>query len=296
MYCSTRETVEEVCLNLQQSGYNASRYHAGLSDIERRDNQDDFLYDRARIMVATNAFGMGIDKSNVSFVVHYNMPLSIEGYYQEAGRAGRDGEPAECVLLYSGKDVRTNTWLLENARDNEYPDQKTKEECIERDIVRLRDMTFYCATKDCLRKYILRYFGETPPGYCGNCGNCSAHFETTDITIDAQKIISCVARMNERYGMSMLIDVLWGSKNDRLIYLGFDKLSTYGICERTAAQLRDIINHLISTGYLLREGDEYPVIKLGPNARDVLRGGKNVFMQLAKEEKQMRHTGTILVK
>jgi ATP-dependent DNA helicase RecQ len=286
VYCSTRAKVEEVCASLQQSGFNASRYHAGLSDIERHSNQDDFLYDRVQIMVATNAFGMGIDKSNVSFVVHYNMPLNMEGYYQEAGRAGRDGMPADCILLYSGQDVRTNLWLIDHARDVEYPDAETENMLKERDRERLREMTFYCSTSDCLRNYILKYFGETPPHYCGNCGNCNTNFETADITVDVQKIISCVARLKERYGVNMIIDVLRGSRNEKVLRFEFDKLSVYGISEKNDKQLREIINHMILSDYLIKTDDEYPLIKLGPRANEVLHDSASVHMKLSKEKEK----------
>jgi len=285
VYCSTRATVEEVCETLIQDGYSASRYHAGLSDRERHDNQDDFVYDRSKIMVATNAFGMGIDKSNVSFVVHYNMPKDVESYYQEAGRAGRDGEPADCVLLYSGQDVRTNLWLIENAREQEESDDDQQKELIlERDRAKLREMTFFCATNDCLRGYILKYFSESPQVYCGNCSNCNTNFETIDITVSAQKIISCVSRMKERYGLNMVIDTLRGSKNERLLRLGLDNLSTYGVCKESAHQLRAIMQHLILCGYLIKTDDEYPVIKLGGSAKEILQSDAVVQMKLPKEK------------
>jgi len=284
VYCTTRAAVEEVCLRLQHQGLSASRYHAGLLDTERRDNQDDFLYDRVQIMVATNAFGMGIDKSNVSYVVHYNMPMNLEAYYQEAGRAGRDGEPADCLLLYSGQDVHTNLWMIDNPRDVEYPDIETEKALKERDRKRLREMTFYCATKDCLRAYILKYFGERPSNYCGNCANCSAHFVTMDVTTDAQKIISCVARMKERFGVVTIVEVLRGAKTERVLRLGLDKLSTYGISDKSATQLRDIINHLILDDALIKTDEQYPVIKLGLKAADILRGHETVNMKLGKDE------------
>ena len=286
VYCSTRAAVEEVCERLNNSGFRASRYHAGLPDLERHENQDSFLFDRAAIMVATNAFGMGIDKSNVAFVVHYNMPKDIESYYQEAGRAGRDGEPADCILLYSGKDVVTNQWLIENGRDSSEDtyDEDVRRELIERERAKLRDMTFYCSTYNCLPNYILKYFGENPLTNCENCGNCKTHYESVDVTVTAQKILSCVVRMRERYGLNMVIDTLRGMKGEKILRFGLDKLPTYGICEESANQLRAVMNNLILNGYLIKTDDEFPTIRLGPRASEVLRDGSEVMMKLPKEK------------
>ncbi len=294
VYCSTRNTVEEVCDSLRQKGYNALRYHAGLPDRERQVNQDAFLYDKVQIMVATNAFGMGIDKSNVSFVVHYNMPKNIESYYQEAGRAGRDGENADCILLYSARDVRTNTFLIENNKDIEYPDAETEKMLKELDRQRLKEMTFYCHSNDCLRSYILKYFGEHPENYCGNCSSCNTNYEHLDITLEAQKILSCIVRVKGNYGIKIIIDILRGSKSERIKSLGFDKLSTYGISTFSESRLRDIINHLVLNNYLCSTNDEFPVLKPGERANEILRDKASIHMKLPKETLEKPSKSTVL--
>lgn len=283
VYCATRNAVEDVCDKLNAHGFNARRYHAGLSDRERCENQDDLLYDRAQIMVATNAFGMGIDKSNVNFVVHYNMPKNIESYYQEAGRAGRDGESADCLLLYGGQDVRTNTYFIENNKDATYPNPETEKMLKERDRQRLKAMTFYCHTNDCLRAYILKYFGEKAANFCGNCANCNTNFESLDVTSDAQKILSCVARANECYGVNMIINILRGSKNEKIMRLGLDELSTYNISIQPVKRLREIINQLVLDEFLYITDDEYPILKLGARASEILYENATVEMKLIKD-------------
>ncbi len=290
VYCSTRKTVEEVCDRLNEAGFSATRYHAGLSDEERRVNQDDFLYDRAAIMVATNAFGMGIDKSNVSFVVHYNMPKNLESYYQEAGRAGRDGERAECILLYSGQDVRTNQFLIENSSDLS-PDlsEEMRRAVKQKEKDRLKAMTFYCTAADCLREYILRYFGETAPNFCGNCSNCSTNFEIADITTEARKIVSCVYRIAQRnrsFGKTMIADILHGSKNEKIRQLGFQSLSTYGImADVPVHRIRTILDFLVQNEYLVLSDGDYPVVQLSDRSDEIIRGKMKVEMKLPKEAK-----------
>lgn len=287
VYCSTRKAVEEVCELLQKNGFAATRYHAGLDENERRRNQDDFVYDRTAIMVATNAFGMGIDKSNVSFVIHYNMPKNMESYYQEAGRAGRDGRSADCILLYSAKDVRTNQFLINNSEPNPVLTEDEQEEVRRRDRERLKQMTFYCTTHKCLRKFILEYFGDKGPERCEKCSNCLSNHENTDITVDAQKIMSCVARTGQRYGKKAICDVLRGSKNERLISAGLSRQSTYGImADCPEKRLRDIIDHLCENGYMTAQGDEYPILKLAPKSCGVLTGQETLRMMLEIPQKK----------
>ena len=292
VYCSTRKTVEEVCAKLSEAGYSATRYHAGLSDEERFANQDDFIFDRAKVMVATNAFGMGIDKSNVSYVVHYNMPKSIESYYQEAGRAGRDGEPAECVLLYSGQDVRTNLFLIESNQEISADlSEEMREAVRQKDRERLRSMTFYCSTNDCLRQYILQYFGEKSKNYCGSCSNCNCVFETIDITSEAQKIVACVYRLTQRsrsFGKNMIADILHGSKNEKILRFNLDTLSTHGVLSAISIhRIRTILDYLIENEYLCLTSDEFPVVTLCDRSGEIIKDLKPLSMKLPKEVKSV---------
>jgi ATP-dependent DNA helicase RecQ len=290
IYCSTRKKVESVCELLQDHGYSATRYHAGLEEEERTANQEDFLFDRKTVMVATNAFGMGIDKSNVSFVIHYNMPKSIEAYYQEAGRAGRDGADADCILLFGKQDVQTAMYFIEQAGENEEMDEAQRELIRQHDLARLDAMVGYCKTKLCLRAYILEYFGQKHPEICGNCGNCRGDFEALDITREAQMILSCVKRIRGKLGYSVGIStvgrVLRGSRDKKILEQGLDSLSTYGLMkDRTRTEVHEMMDHLEAEGYLLTE-PEYQILQLTPSAGQVLYQGKTVQMLVRKEEKQ----------
>lgn len=272
IYCSTRKKVESVCELLTAKGFSATRYHAGLSDEERIENQEDFVYDRKTVMVATNAFGMGIDKSNVSYVIHYNMPKNIESYYQEAGRAGRDGQEADCILLYGNADVQTCRYFIENTEPNPQLTPEQNEMFKLREEDRLKHMIFYCRTSDCLRGYMLKYFGDESEDNCGKCSNCLTKFETADVTIQAQKILSCIIRTGQNYGVAIIADVLRGKKNDKILKAGLDKQSTFGIMKDTKpTEIRYIIEKLEEQGYIVFVGAGKPIIRVTEMSYPVLK-------------------------
>ena len=284
VYCATRSGVEEVCQLLREHGVAATRYHAGLTDQERRENQDAFQYDRASVMVATNAFGMGIDKSNVSFVLHYNMPKSLEAYYQEAGRAGRDGSPADCILLYGPKDVQTALYFIENGGDNDLLSPEEREEVIRQDKLRLNAMVDYCKTTRCYRGVILDYFGQDHGATCGNCGNCLGDFVRTDVTIPAQMALSCVKRIRDKLGYAvgpaLLIAVLRGSRSGRVLSLGLNELSTYGLlAAKRQETVRALLDCLIQEGFL-RVDPAHGGVSLTAQASEVLFQGRSVIMSV----------------
>lgn len=283
IYAATRKEVDKIFELLCKKGFKAGKYHAGLSDSERSRTQNAFSYDEIRVMVATNAFGMGIDKSNVRFVIHFNMPKNMEAYYQEAGRAGRDGDRAECILLYGPSDIHIQKFLIEQGTQS--PERKAAE------YSKLQDMADYCHTSVCLRKYILEYFGEEADNECGNCGNCTDESELSDITTEVQKILSCVKRMGEQYGANLTANVLKGSSNKKVFQLGFEKLSTYGIMrEYTLNELVGLINLLAAEEYLYVAEGAYPVVRLGRRALPVLKGQERVMRKLRRKAKQEPQT------
>mgnify|MGYP000077460450 FL=1 len=290
VYCATRKNVESVCELLCDNGFSAARYHAGLDEYERRKNQEDFVFDRKNIMVATNAFGMGIDKSNVTYVIHYNMPKNIESYYQEAGRAGRDGGEADCILLYSPKDVRLNRFMIENSEGNDELTIEENEQIRERDFERLKYMTFYSTTNDCLRGFILRYFGGEKKAYCGKCSNCLSVHKLVDVTIDAQKIMSCIARTGQRYGKPVICDVLKGSKSEKILKAELNNQSTYGIMkEVTARHIFGTIDFLAEKEYISAD-NETEVLKLLPKSRNVLFGRERLVMKKVENSEKVVKT------
>ena len=287
IYCATRKNVDNIYELLKGKGVSVGKYHAGMSAGERKKMQDDFVFDYTSIVVATNAFGMGIDKSNVRFVIHYNMPQSMENYYQEAGRAGRDGLDAKCILLFSPQDIVINRFLLDH-KEMQDLDPADKETVRERDVRRLQVMERYCYTTECLRNYILKYFGENPEKPCQDCGNCLREFETLDMTEAAKKVINCVYEAKGRYGRQIIIDTVAGAKTARLEEIGAARYKSYGVLAGTNKNLlRRLIEQLVLEGYL-RVGD-YQVLKLGD-----ISGLKNpeasVFVKITDEDKQPEKT------
>lgn len=279
IYAATRKEVDNIYELLKDKGYAISKYHAGLIDSERNKAQEDFIYDNVNIIVATNAFGMGIDKSNVRYVIHYSIPKNMEAYYQEAGRAGRDGEASQCVLLFGAQDITLQKFLIEQSTSLE------GRRLIE--YRRLQYMVDYCHTTKCLRKYILEYFEEeNVQDCCDNCSNCKDETELSDITIDAQKIFSCVARMKQRFGTVLVSQVLKGSKDKKVSEFGFNKLSTFGIMKGyTLKEIKDLVNVLIADDYLALTEGQFPVVRLKEKAVEVLKGEQQVYHKTQKRKK-----------
>lgn len=287
VYCLSRKNVEEVCYRLREAGFSVTRYHAGLADAERRENQDDFIYDRKQIMVATNAFGMGIDKPDVRFVIHYNMPKNMESYYQEAGRAGRDGEAAECILYFGASDQRTNRFLIESGEENEELDREARRIVLQRDLERLRQITFYCATSECLRHYILDYFGEESAPECGNCSNCLEEFELADMTEQAQKVVRCIQDCQRSFGINLIVDVLRGADNQKIRQRDLNENPEYkSLSDMTVPRLKQLLNEMIMQGFLALSNDDYPVLELTDRSDELLEGARLTIKVSKKEEKQ----------
>ena len=288
IYCATRKNVDKLQELLTEYGFAATKYHAGLSAEARRKNQNDFIYDTAPVIVATNAFGMGIDKSNVRFVLHYNMPQSMENYYQEAGRAGRDGLPSQCVLLFSAQDVIINKFLLDK-KDFAEMDDEEADLLRQRDLQRLQTMERYCQTTECLRNYILAYFGEHPIAPCGNCGSCNNDFDEVDMTDAAKWMINCVAELHGRYGKAILFGTLQGANRARLRELGAERFKSYGRMKDTPREtLERLLAQLLEDGYLVQSDDQYAVLHIGDITP--LKAGGQVLVKLPpqREPEQAR--------
>ncbi len=287
IYCGTRKLVDAIHEKMVKKGYSVAKYHAGLSDGERKATQEAFVYDEIPLIVATNAFGMGIDKSNVRFVIHYNMPKDLESYYQEAGRAGRDGEQAECVLLYAASDVKLQEFMIRQLYNNDL-DGETLAQVQERQLEKLKQMTFYCHTNACLRQFILNYFGEKSTSHCGTCGNCLTEFETVDATEYTRNLFELVRATDERYGMTAMVDTLLGAKTARLQALHLHTQPLYGTMKQESkARLRAILNDLLLEEMIAVSSGDYPVLQLTEKSRAFLQNPEAVFItKLPKIQKK----------
>lgn len=287
IYCATRKNVDKLYETLLKRGVPVTRYHAGIDNATRKKNQEDFIYDRAPVIVATNAFGMGIDKSNVRYVIHYNMPQSMENYYQEAGRAGRDGEQSRCILLFSAQDIMINKYLLEK-KDFSGLEYEDMELIKQRDLRRLQVMEGYCRTTGCLRNTILNYFGEKTSLPCDNCGNCHRDYQEMDMTADAKQVINCVAETKGRYGLNIVTGTLAGADRARLRELGTVNYRSYGVLKgRNEALIRNLISQLIEEGYLYQTEDRYSVLKMG-NIAPLKDETTRVMMRFYEEKEPER--------
>lgn len=292
IYCSTRKNVDMLYEKLSDNGILVSRYHAGIDSETRKNSQDDFIYDRVQVIIATNAFGMGIDKSNVRYVIHYNMPQSMENYYQEAGRAGRDGENSQCILLFSAQDVMINKFLLDK-KEMDDVEADDIELIRQRDAQRLQAMEGYCKTTACLRNYILEYFGEKTTAPCDNCGNCHREFSESDMTDDARWVINCVAETRGRFGLNIVLGTLLGASRARLKEVGATSYKSYGVLsQRNENDLRLLINQMLAEGYLVQTAGEYSVLKMGDISRLKDENTRVIVKKFEEKEKRVRSKNT----
>ncbi|MGG0124510.1 DNA helicase RecQ [Bacillus paranthracis] len=279
IYAATRKVVDQLYEDLMKAGVSVSKYHAGMSDNDRNEQQELFLRDEVSVMVATSAFGMGIDKSNIRYVIHYQLPKNMESYYQEAGRAGRDGLDSACILIYSSQDVQVQRFLI---------DQSTGESRFSNELEKLQNMTDYCHTEQCLQSFILQYFGEEPKEDCGRCGNCTDDRESIDVTRESQMVLSCMIRTNQRFGKQMIAQVLTGSKNKKVIEFNFHTLPTYGLLSnRSVKEVSEFIEFLISDELIAVEHGTYPTLKVTEKGKEVLLGKENVLRKERVETRQI---------